>query len=283
MQRLLLLIFLAGGLLQAQSPDPVFQGTWLGKMTQNRPAPFNEYRFRLHIGQKGNVLYGTTHMSMQDSMEIFAEMEFTGFASEEVMTFQETRINRQNKYQGSVFCIKNGTLRVTEKGGLYRLEGDWEGMNGPKPCTPGRLILEKLNPNPPPDPADSMLTTDPAFKSYGSLDGRNIDRQRDVEVNRKTLTVYVWDADKVDGDVISLSFNGKWLLRNYPIKKEKQAIELVLDDNADNRLILYAENEGKYPPNTAALTFFDGEKQRNLNLMSTESTCGAIRFIAKQR
>jgi hypothetical protein len=280
MHRLLfLLFFICGGLLRAQAPDPVFQGMWLGKLIQNRTAPFNEYRFRMHIGQRGNRLFGTTHLSMLDSMEIFAEIEFKGFAGDEVMTFQETRINRSHEYGDNQFCIKNGTLRVSEKGGLYRLEGDWEGRIGPNPCTPGRIILEKLNPNPPPPPADT--TEDPEFKSYGSLDGRNIDRQRDVEVNRKTLTVYVWDADKVDGDVISLSFNGKWLLRNYPIKKEKHAIEIVLDDNADNRLILYAENEGKFPPNTAALTFFDGKKQRNLNLMSTKSTCGAIRFIAR--
>jgi hypothetical protein len=275
---IILLFLLSGSLLRGQTDELVFQGTWLGKLTQLRSAPFDQYRFRMHIAQQGNLVSGYTHISMEDSMAIFAEIEFRGLVADDVLTFQETRIRKGNNYARSSWCIKKATLRLKDFGGLYRLEGDWEGTIGTQSCSPGRIILEKLNPNPPtdlPEPEEEIVT-------YGSLDGRNIDHQKDVEVNRKTLTVYVWDADKVDGDVVSLSFNGKWLLRNFPIKREKRAIELVLEDNADNRLILYAENEGRLPPNTAALTFFDGEKQRNLSLVSTKSTCGAIRFLLKE-
>lgn len=287
MHRLLLLIFLLGGLLKAQTPDPVYQGMWLGKLIQNSPPPYNEYRFRMHIGQKGNTLFGKTHISMLDSMEIFAEIEMKGYANGESMNFQETRIIRKNEYKNIPWCIKTGSLKLSDKGGLYRLEGNWEGISRNNTCSPGKIILEKLNPNPPPPLPDTVpvvVTPEPVdgFQQYGSLDGRVIARQKEVNVDRKKLTVYVWDADKVDGDIISFSFNGKWVLRNFPITKEKRAIELELDDNADNRLILYTESEGKYPPNTAALTFFDGKKQLNLNLISNKSSCGAIRFWLKK-
>ncbi|MEM0998548.1 MAG: hypothetical protein AAGN35_15930 [Bacteroidota bacterium] len=277
-RQLIFLLLLGWGSLFAQ--DPLFQGTWLGKLTQEgQPAPYSSYRFRMHIAQNGNLLSGTTYISLPDSLDIYAEMEFMGFTTDDVMTFRETRERRGNDAALRSWCIKDGTLRVTEKGGLYRLEGDWQGSTARARCAPGKIILERLNPNPPSDAPLPDSEAEQALRVYGALDGRPINRQREVPVGLKRLRLYVWDADKVDGDVISLSYNGKWLLQNYPLRKQKRMIEIELDDNADNRLILYAENEGRFPPNTAALTFFDGKKERNLSLVSTENFCGALKFV----
>lgn len=249
------------------------QGTWLGKLTKQVEPPFNEYRFRLKVVQIGDRVIGTSHISVPDHLEWNATMEITGTVHGNTLSFQETQMLKGSHNKDMTWCLKSALLELKVNGGLYRMDGNWTGSNGEDECAPGQIMLERLNPNPPKMAAEVMKK-----KTYGALDGRDITHQREVKIYRKSILLQLWDADKVDGDIVSLSFNGKWLVRNYPIKKAKKTIEVVLDPNADNRLILYAENEGHYPPNTAALTFFDGKKQRNLSLVSTKSTCGAIKF-----
>ncbi|MEM7037809.1 MAG: hypothetical protein AAF570_12570, partial [Bacteroidota bacterium] len=203
-------------------------------------------------------------------------------------SFQELKLVGSHHQSNWAWCLKNGDLELKQQGEFYRLEGKWAGRAGLTRCEPGLVFLEKLNPQPKnpvavkPKKVEPETPVDPDQPvNYGALNGREITHQREVEVGQTHLTIYVWDADKVDGDVVSLSFNGKWLLRDYPLVKTKRPIELNITPGADNRLILYAENEGKYPPNTAALTFFDGERKRNLNLSSDKRTCGALKFVVK--
>ena len=100
-----------------------------------------------------------------------------------------------------------------------------------------------------------------------------------VPMYNTAFTVYVYDGDKVDGDIISLQYNGVWLLKKYPLSKTKKALRLEIEAGADNQLVLFAENVGTYAPNTAAITFFDGKQEKNLNLSSDLSTSGALKFV----
>lgn len=249
-------------------------GIWLGKLTQANSHP-DKYRFRLELKQEGTQVTGISHISFPDSVEIYARMTLSGEFSDGKLIFSEKTIERFHHFPKGSWCLKSGTLRMIQVGEFRRLQGTWSGWAGTTRCSPGEIALEKLNRQPKkPEP----VVAKPAEPELGTLNGREITHQRDIDVHRRSFTVYVYDADKVDGDIVSLSFNGKWVLRNYPLKKEKEAIEIVLQEGEDNRLILYAENEGKLPPNTAAISFFDGKQQRHLNLKSDKKTCGALHF-----
>jgi hypothetical protein len=54
-----------------------------------------------------------------------------------------------------------------------------------------------------------------------------------------------------DGDIISLSLNGEWIIRNLEVKKCKSTFYVDLDQG-ENFLVMKAENIGTKPPNTAA-------------------------------
>lgn len=80
-------------------------------------------------------------------------------------------------------------------------------------------------------------------------------------VNFKTdsLVLALYDNGEVDGDTVSVSLNGivlmeKQGLRTIAIKKTVQ----VPADTDEMTLVLYAENLGKYPPNTGLLVVRDG-------------------------
>jgi len=115
-----------------------------------------------------------------------------------------------------------------------------------------------------------------------SLNERPVRFQEPVEVQSLQLDIYVWDDENIDGDTISLSLNGEWILENHLVTKEKKKITLALVPDKKNTLVLYAENLGTSPPNTAVIFFNDGNKERTLTLSSDLKRCDAVNFILKK-
>jgi hypothetical protein len=88
--------------------------------------------------------------------------------------------------------------------------------------------------------------------------------------------VQVFD-DNIDGDIISLNWNGKWILKDFETTNVRKELKLPLMDG-ENTLILYAENLGTKPPNTARVKFSDGKKEHTIKITSDYKMCGAVTF-----
>lgn len=309
---LAVLLLLSSIGLQAQS----FSGLWVGKLTQNLDPPFNEYRMRLDLRQKDDIVTGVSHIHLPDSLEIFAEMEFRGVVKGNVLYFMEPGMLDGHHFDEWDWCLKRGKLTLEDMGGIMRMEGMWEGKIEEMRCESGGIVVEQADFRPDPlardkgeerknvEAKNSVEVKNPPVveqkkapavaqqqdpepiveqeKNYGDLDGRPITRQAEVPVSKTDITAYIWDANKEDGDVVSLQYNGEWLLRDFTLRNAKKAIQLKLSSNGDNRLILYAENLGSIPPNTCALTFHDGERIRTLSLVSDKVSCGALKFVVKE-
>jgi len=121
----------------------------------------------------------------------------------------------------------------------------------------------------------------PSLKIPKTLNNREVRVQEPVEVPAAQLDIYVWDDENVDGDTISLNLNGKWILEKYMVTKERKKITVHLEPGSGNYLALYAENLGKAPPNTAVISFNDGNKERTLTLTSDMKRCAAVQFILR--
>ncbi len=112
------------------------------------------------------------------------------------------------------------------------------------------------------------------------LGDRKVETSKTIIVEQETLDILVWDNNKVDGDTISLYINGTWVLRNYALKKRKKRVIVKLTKDANNYLVLFAHNEGKQPPNTAALEVKYGKNfRRRVGLTSNMKKSGAVRFV----
>jgi len=111
------------------------------------------------------------------------------------------------------------------------------------------------------------------------IQGRNVTGTEVVEVNTANITIFVYDNSYMDGDTMSLYFNGKWILYHYGVTKKKRPVELQFKQNANNYLVLFANNLGKSPPNTAAVEINDGTRKRIYRLSSDLKSCSAINFI----
>jgi len=115
-----------------------------------------------------------------------------------------------------------------------------------------------------------------------SLQKRDIEVQKVINVGTKILKLAVWDNEKVDGDKISLSLNGKWILRNYEIVKEKNHLEIELIPNQVNQLVFFAENLGTIPPNTSAINIqYEGYDKTHI-MRSNLDKSGSINFFFEE-
>ena len=89
--------------------------------------------------------------------------------------------------------------------------------------------------------------------------------QSHIEVNVKTITLNVYDNAIMDGDTISIFYNGKMLLSHQLLSEKPIVINLELDENQTrHEIILFAENLGSIPPNTALIVIYAGDKRYEL-------------------
>ena len=115
-----------------------------------------------------------------------------------------------------------------------------------------------------------------------SLQKRDIEVQKVITVDAKILKLAVWDNERVDGDKISLSLNGRWILRNYEIVKEKNNFEIELVPNQVNQLVFFAENLGTIPPNTSAINIqYEGYNKTHI-MRSNLDKSGSINFFFEE-
>jgi len=115
-----------------------------------------------------------------------------------------------------------------------------------------------------------------------SLQKRDVEVQKVITVRSKKINLSVWDNERVDGDRVSLSLNGKWILRNYEIAKEKHSLDIELIKNRVNELVFFAENLGEIPPNTTAINIkYEGYNKTHI-MRSNMDKSASINFYFEE-
>jgi hypothetical protein len=104
-----------------------------------------------------------------------------------------------------------------------------------------------------------------------------------IEVPESSFKVDLYDNGQVDGDTISVFFNGKLIVSSKRLSTTPITVNVKLDPNREeNELVMYAENLGSIPPNTALMVVTVGDKRYEVNITSTEKTNGTVRFKLKE-
>ena len=121
-------------------------------------------------------------------------------------------------------------------------------------------------------------------KSAINFEKRNNNLIKTIEVENSSIKIDLYDNGEIDGDSISLFYNGKLLLSHQRLSDKAISLKLNLEANKDvNELIMYAENLGAIPPNTAVMVITDGENRYEVRLASDLEKSGAIRFLYKPK
>ncbi len=116
-----------------------------------------------------------------------------------------------------------------------------------------------------------------------TLKDRKVVKEKTVYVSSTNLTFKVWDNGKeVDGDSISLNLNGQWIAEDIGLQRDKKEIHANIKPDGKNFLMMYALNLGKYPPNTAAVSVWDGKREQVLELKSDMEITGALNIVYRK-
>ena len=111
-------------------------------------------------------------------------------------------------------------------------------------------------------------------------------KDREVTVANKSIKV---DSNKVsfklydhmieDGDVVSINFNGDWVLENHEITAKPYELKVQLNPEGKNYIILHAENVGRRPPNTMAVSYRYNGKKKQIIMKADLNTSEMIEII----
>lgn len=104
-----------------------------------------------------------------------------------------------------------------------------------------------------------------------------------IDVESKLIRVDIYDNGEVDGDSVSLVYNGKLILSKRGLNTTPIKLNLKVDQDKEvNELTMYAENLGIYPPNTALMIITDGLNRYEVRITSDLEKSGVIKFIRKK-
>jgi hypothetical protein len=120
------------------------------------------------------------------------------------------------------------------------------------------------------------------IETASKLDKRKNTILKTIEVENKIVKVDLYDNGEVDGDSVSLFYNGKLLLANKRLTTKPISLTLNIDEeDSVNELAMYAENLGTIAPNTALMIVTDGPNRYEIRITSDLEKSGVIRFIHK--
>ena len=103
-----------------------------------------------------------------------------------------------------------------------------------------------------------------------------------INVTQATFKVDLYDDGDIDGDIVSVYYNGKPILSNKKLTDKPLSLTLTIDpDKAENELLIYADNEGSIPPNTALMIVTEGNTRTEVRITSDQKKNGVVLFSKK--
>lgn len=87
-----------------------------------------------------------------------------------------------------------------------------------------------------------------------------------ITTRSRSITIYFYDAQVKDNDIISINVDGKWVLKESKIKKKKSDfwktdnLTVVLEPGKLHYMVFQANDEGSIPPCTISLMMVDDKK-----------------------
>ncbi len=114
--------------------------------------------------------------------------------------------------------------------------------------------------------------------------GRKTEFSQIVNFKSDSLELSLYDNGEIDGDTVSVYMNGEVFWANQGLKATaiKKTIYLPPGNNDEFTLVMFAENLGKYPPNTGLLVVHDGQDVYNLRFSSDFKMNAGIVFRRKK-
>lgn len=125
-----------------------------------------------------------------------------------------------------------------------------------------------------------LKKTEPVTKPATRFEPRSKDILKTIPIYNETFRVDFYDNGEIDGDSITVFYNGKIVLPHKMLSDKAITLTLSLDEDVTNNIItMYADNLGSIPPNTALMIVTDGDKRYEVRIESDTQKSGSVIFV----
>lgn len=124
------------------------------------------------------------------------------------------------------------------------------------------------------------ITTDPIDAIPTEMKSRKVVAKHEkITTREKQLELKLYDHFIEDGDVISINFNGKWVLEDHPLKSEPYILKINLNTEGKNFIVLHAVNEGSRPPVMMTVAYESIGRERKVIMHADKMESEVLEFV----
>jgi hypothetical protein len=257
-------------------------GIWKGTLTQGPGGCYPQYFLELQINFNGDRLTGKAY-DYYDKAH-FVKMSFTGRYNPQThrLVIIENQVIQADIPGECEPCIKTYDLNYSKNGEQEELNGDWKGIYSSKRlvCPPGQIRLKRVTQSDFPvdiDQSDTLI----ALQKTLHLQPRQPTLVKTITLPAPDVKIELYDDGVIDGDSVTVFINNKLLLYHQMLTDRPLTIHFNAFPNTVYELVMYADNLGTIPPNTALLMVTSGPDKYEAFMSSSEQNSATIRFVYK--
>lgn len=250
------------------------------------------FTYKLHLQEeKDGTMKGTAATYLDPRQDVVATLQVSVDRLQKTLSIKEKDIVANNGFKSkALICLVEAVLTYDEQekklygplitktagNGAECSKGSITFMNKEeldllfsipktdslKPEAPKRTVAKA--PEPKFDPSkpvkiiyDTLPKSDPVVLKKRP-DNVTEGRDKTYIWHTDTVIIDIWDGNTIDGDRVTILYNGTEVLKDYVLTANKKRIQLPIGGNELNILTIEARNEGGDPPNTANLVLTDG-------------------------
>jgi hypothetical protein len=259
-------------------------GIWKGILTQGAGGCYSQYFIEFQINFSNNTITGKAY-DYYDTTK-FVKLSFTGKYNPQThrLVLIENKVLQYSIPRDCAPCIKTYDLTYEKNGNDETLSGEWKGhiMDRRNPCPPGKISLKRSSHSDFPVDIDQTDTLADIQKTL-HLEPRELKLSKTLVVDTSNIKLQFYDDAEIDGDTITVLVNNKLLLYRQRLTDKPLTIFFNAFPGTEYELIMYADNLGTIPPNTALMVVTAGEKRFDVYLSSSEQKSAAVKFIYKPK
>ena len=128
---------------------------------------------------------------------------------------------------------------------------------------------------------NSDVKTAEEKKITAELDSRPTKDTKILQVKSDKIKIEIYDDGEIDNDIVSVYFNKDLIVDKKSLTVNGYTFNLNLVQGKTNELVLYADNVGTIPPNTALMIITDGVNRYEVRLSADLRNNASIRFEFK--
>jgi hypothetical protein len=257
-------------------------GIWKGVLTQGPGGCYPRYFLELQINFANDRISGKAY-DYYDKAH-FVKMSFTGRYNPQThrLVLIENRILQADIPTDCLPCIKTYDLNYSKNGDQEELNGAWKGVYSDKRliCPPGQIQLKRsLSSDFPVDIDQNDTLT--ALQETLQLKPREKTLVKTVTLHSPDVKIELYDDAVIDGDTVTVLINNRLLLYRQMLTDRPLTLHVNAFPGTEYELVMYADNLGEIPPNTALMMVTAGSEKIEVYLSSSEQNSATVRFIYK--